>query len=349
MFCVLWICDQSNSFFCSVKITCEMGKNILIFKPNTLEKHKAGYLIGCYKEFEDCEAYYITDDAVLNNFTQCIGYVGKSLKHSKLRIKSLFINSCSGKIVVNNDVSKSQSILEIVYDYEGFKNSDIVYRESESYGKHFKNLTDELRKNRLGVSENGKKSMIKCSLLSTIFLTELILKIIYAFKPLLRYSATFLHFKESVVNLKWFLNKLVEEKKLTPKMGNAFVAKIIDLLIGIILLNWFLKYEVNILSFIETTIEDIITNLKGLLVYLMGSPIGLKLNYSFNKILGKFFFYHISLWRVFLLGMESLLTSSFKFLVLPGALGFSFQVAMFSDIVSIATFHVYCIYVYAAR
>ncbi|XP_060523018.1 phosphatidylinositol N-acetylglucosaminyltransferase subunit Q [Cylas formicarius] len=81
----------------------------------------------------------------------------------------------------------------------------------------------------------------------------------------------------------------------------------------------------------------------------MGSPIGLKLNHAFNNSLGMFFFYHINLWRIFLQATRPLLNEYFLFLVLPAVLGVSFQFAMLIDIVSMMTFHVYCIYVYAAR
>ncbi|XP_018570884.1 phosphatidylinositol N-acetylglucosaminyltransferase subunit Q isoform X2 [Anoplophora glabripennis] len=222
--------------------------------------------------------------------------------------------------------------------------------EGDSYGKHFKFIAEELRKSNLdGLKINGRKSFLASTALIIIFILNVILKVLNILKPMLQYSATFLHFENNALNLRWFLEEIVGKKKLSPKTGNMLVAKIVDLVIGIVLLNWFLRYESSILNFIETIIEDIITNLKGLLLYLMGSPIGLKLNHSFNNTLGKFFFYHISLWRVFLQGTEPLLRAYFKYLVLPGALGFSFQTAMFSDIVSIATFHVYCIYVYAAR
>lgn len=81
----------------------------------------------------------------------------------------------------------------------------------------------------------------------------------------------------------------------------------------------------------------------------MGSPVGLKLNYSFNKTLGNFFLYHISLWRAFLQATSPLLKLGLHLLVIPGALGLSFQAALISDLVAFSTFHVYCIYVYAAR
>lgn len=89
--------------------------------------------------------------------------------------------------------------------------------------------------------------------------------------------------------------------------------------------------------------------LRNLLIYLMGSPIGLKLNYSFNHSLGRFFFYHINLWRVFLQAIHHQLGVFFQIILIPGYFGISFVIAIFCDIVTIVTFHTYCIYVYAAR
>ncbi|KAJ8923233.1 hypothetical protein NQ315_001789 [Exocentrus adspersus] len=325
------------------------SRNVLVFLPNTLEKNKSGYIKGCHKKFHDCEAYYITEEIVSNNYSQCIGYIGKTYKNSKHKTAcNLFINIFSNEICINNDCERNYSVVSVVYDYKGFKHSDVVPRECDNYGKHFKFLAEELR-NSLNGSTNGRKSLTATVLVPVIFIVDIMLKVIQVLKPLLLYSATFLHFEENTVNLKWFLLDLIQKKHLSPKTGNILVAKIIDLTIGIVLLNWCLKNENDILNYIQTGIEDIITGLKGLLLYLMGSPIGLKLNHSFNNNLGKFFFYHISLWRVFLQGTQPLLRAYFRYLVLPGALGFSFQIAMGSDIISIATFHVYCIYVYAAR
>ncbi|KAJ8979970.1 hypothetical protein NQ317_013718 [Molorchus minor] len=248
--------------------------------------------------------------------------------------------------MINNNV-KRKSVVEVIYDYKGFKSAEI-YNDSDTYGKHFNILSNKLKAHSNG-KENGKKYIVTRLVLHLIFLNDLLIKFFNMCKPILIYSATFLHFEESIHNLKWFLINIIEEKNVTPKLGNILLAKIVDMVIGIILLNWFLQNEDEVINIIQTTIADIVTSLKDLLLYLMGSPIGLKLNYAFNKTLGKFFFYHISLWRVFLQGMQPLLKSNFKYLVLPGALGFSFQIAMLSDIISIVTFHVYCIYVYAAR
>lgn len=93
----------------------------------------------------------------------------------------------------------------------------------------------------------------------------------------------------------------------------------------------------------------VIKELKQLLLVLMGSPAGLKLNYAFNRTLGIFAFYNISLWRAFVQTIMPLLKCALNAMIIPGILGLSYQIALFIDILAFNTFHVYCIYVYAAR
>lgn len=81
----------------------------------------------------------------------------------------------------------------------------------------------------------------------------------------------------------------------------------------------------------------------------MGSPVGLKLNFAFSHNLGKFFLYHITLWETFLMVTKPLMKYALRLLIIPGAFGLTYQAALISDLISFATFHVYCIYVYAAR
>lgn len=95
--------------------------------------------------------------------------------------------------------------------------------------------------------------------------------------------------------------------------------------------------------------QKIIYELKNLLIFLMGSPIGLKLNYAFNRTLGTFFFYHIFLWKTFMQFMKPYLYSICCVLLFPASFGLSFQAAVLEDLIKICTIHVYCIYIYAAR
>lgn len=46
---------------------------------------------------------------------------------------------------------------------------------------------------------------------------------------------------------------------------------------------------------------------------------------------------------------KSMMKYALRLLVIPGSFGLTYQAALISDLISFATFHVYCIYVYAAR
>lgn len=163
------------------------------------------------------------------------------------------------------------------------------------------------------------------------------------------YSTTFLHFKNTLITFEIFIFNLINERKIKLKTKSFLYSKLFDFFIGLLCLYYFFLYEKSIVNFIETTGEAIIEHLKWLLKELMGSPAGLKLNFAFNKTLGIFFFYNISLWKAFLQAMNPILKKSLHLLILPGFFGFTFQVALLADFISFATFHVYCIYVYAAR
>lgn len=82
---------------------------------------------------------------------------------------------------------------------------------------------------------------------------------------------------------------------------------------------------------------------------LKGSPAGLKLNYAFNAALVHFFFYNVSLWQTFVTAVIPILKSALDVLIMIGVFGLSYQIALFTDVIKFITFHVYCIYVYAAR
>lgn len=158
-----------------------MIKNILVFIPNTLKRNQTGYLKGCYRKFEDCEAFYITDEVLSNNCKQCIGYIGKSFRNSKCRENNcLFLNNSNSnyKILINNDDYGGHSTTDIIYDYHGFKNSEIICKECDTYGKHFKIIAEELRKSNLNShKDNGKKTCLGSISLIMIFILDVILKV----------------------------------------------------------------------------------------------------------------------------------------------------------------------------
>lgn len=102
-------------------------------------------------------------------------------------------------------------------------------------------------------------------------------------------------------------------------------------------------------------LEEIAKQVELLIHWLMGIPIGLKLNLPLNRFLGNFFLHLLRLWTEFLrLTLRSLSTSPLLRFGVNAALslvgfGFTFAVAAVSDFVSCLTFHVHCFYIYAAR
>ncbi|XP_054278317.1 phosphatidylinositol N-acetylglucosaminyltransferase subunit Q isoform X2 [Macrosteles quadrilineatus] len=95
--------------------------------------------------------------------------------------------------------------------------------------------------------------------------------------------------------------------------------------------------------------QVVLISLKDMVRYLMGSPADLKLNGPLNNVLGKFFLFHVDLWWAFLGYSRPLLELGLQAFVCLGCLGLSFQIAILADLLAIASFHVYIIYVYAAR
>jgi len=89
--------------------------------------------------------------------------------------------------------------------------------------------------------------------------------------------------------------------------------------------------------------------LQALIEWLMGNPAGLKLNRPLNETLGKFFLYHIYLWRTYITFVYPLLNYVAAMLRFSWILGLTFQLAFLSDLLSLLTIHIYCFHVYAAR
>ncbi|CAG9773724.1 unnamed protein product [Ceutorhynchus assimilis] len=318
--------------------------NILVFIPKNFLPDKSGFIQGFYKNHENSEAYYITNSQVVSQCTDHIGYTGKFLTGDFLGKNTIFIEYGTTNIRVNHD--SGSIITQVYYDYEAFRNSNVLCNNEEdtNYGIHIRELNEKLGLNKRR-THNNKPNILYWLIVLLNLVTKLFLKL----RPLMKSSAIFTHLDSNIKTLKWFLTVLNEERSFSPRIGNTVTAKLIDLILGVAFIYVCIDYKCLIISNFDHISQIFVTNLRELLIYLMGSPIGLKLNYAFNNSLGKFFFCHINLWMVFLHTMQPLLDAIFLIILLPALLGFSCQIAIFSDIISVATFHVYCIYIYAAR
>lgn len=106
----------------------------------------------------------------------------------------------------------------------------------------------------------------------------------------------------------------------------------------------------DISALILSKTQDTVTSLSGILNWIMGAPAGLKLNYQLNLFLGSFFKYNIYVWTTYLsVVLKPILSSFLRCCLMSGILGFSLQLSLLQDIISLVTVHIYCFYVFASR
>ncbi|XP_068152772.1 uncharacterized protein PIG-Q [Drosophila tropicalis] len=160
-------------------------------------------------------------------------------------------------------------------------------------------------------------------------------------------------FKYAVENR--FINKLMmhtcvykhhKEWQETYDKGSRRTNIIIDRILGIILMMILFKYVSHPSDFLIKMSHGIIKQLYALLRVLEGSPIGMKLNIHLNNFFLDCFKYHIELWSTFLNIIEPVVREVFLAIGVFGYLGFTYQIALLADLISIVGLHAHCFYVY---
>ena len=358
-------------------------KSLLIFLPNRLYKEKSGYMFGkvVYDDNTGIKKFYVIGICKLDNLetikcANIIGYYsGTDHKRGYVDKKYLdWINIClhtnashedniydyglKGIIVNNKKISTLHCHTVItVYDQLALQETELFAYRTAS-GDHFYELMKIIQSKQVEkeIQKKGKLTYIKETLLVyhmfLYFYPILLLsKIMNKLSPVLKYSFLGLHVNGWLENVKWMLITVIQNKRFTLKTGNYILAVVIDMLLGIFLLQLLLHYleYTSPSQILLNNAEKVVTFLKDLIHWLMGVPAGLKLNHALNNMLGKFFLYHIHLWWTFLIFMKPVMDFAFKVLVLFGKLGITFQIAIAADLLALVSFHAYCIYVYAAR
>ncbi|XP_034935223.1 phosphatidylinositol N-acetylglucosaminyltransferase subunit Q [Chelonus insularis] len=364
-------------------------KSLLIFIPNNFPSEKHGYIHGkVYNDYEsNSKKFFITNmqclDEVSNNkgpstgIIESIGYYSgctdiqdlkkrgndwivislrplQCLKSSK-EVHDYYLQ----KIFIDNKIVDSCDYYTviIIYDTTALLKTEL-FRHHNATGNHFLQLKDILE--RKAIDDKMKRNNYFSFLKEIIFMHTLWLfmyPVLYSYKitnkllPIFKYSTLGLHLNKWLENSNWILLTLIQDKKFSLKTINHIFATIFDILLGILFIKFFLYVIGNTLlsQILLDNAEIVVDSLKNLVYWLMGSPAGLKLNYSFSKILGKFFLYHIHFWWLFLVSIKPVMDFFFEVLLLFGRLGITFQIAIAADILALVSFHAYCIYVYAAR
>jgi phosphatidylinositol glycan class Q protein len=126
---------------------------------------------------------------------------------------------------------------------------------------------------------------------------------------------------------------------------------LLDVVVGLTLMIWLLHDDKTtiVARSLLSVAETVATELEQLLQWMMGVPAGLKLNQPLAQFLGKFFLYHIFLWKAYLKALEPFAAMVLSSACLTGILGVSVLLTVVQDILSMMTLHIYCFYVYAAR
>lgn len=303
---------DSKEIFFKGYITTSNDNNVTIY----ITKYANGDIVWPAKQRENeiygyCGEYL--PKKVSNRFSNFLDIE----QNTTLKINKIQLN---GKQVIT-----TTSCILMLYDYNSIKDSQAITDSKNSYFTKLVNLIQE---------EHGLVNKDDTNISNQQWLA----------------SSMFLqHICNYWRLLRWLISTLRRDKKVAVKQGNLILAIVMDIILGYIALQWLSQDKRDISIGLMGVLEKLINSLYSLLKWLMGAPVGLKLNNAFNKMLGKYFSYHVQLWWLFLDVSGEKLYIILDIYHYIGYLGFTFQTAIVSDLICIATFHSYCIYVYAAR
>lgn len=153
--------------------------------------------------------------------------------------------------------------------------------------------------------------------------------------------------------ISWGFSKLVLSEqytkwKITKATRQRTVNIVLDKMLGIIVMVILLLFITQPGDYLIQVSHFVIQQLRYLLGALKGSPIGLKLNDHLNNFFLDCFTYHIDLWATFLDLIEPIVRQLFVPMALLGLMGFSFQLAMLADLISLVGLHAHSFYIYTA-
>lgn len=151
-------------------------EKVFVFLPDTLSIKRPGYIKGFFKNAGTSQAYYITSDQISNkNSDDCIGYVSRNYNKSDcLKNILIYVNGSNGKISFNSDHITKSHVVEIIYDYNGLKNSKIS--NCQEWGVHFKILSNYLRINEDNM-KNNRKTLLTYVVTKLVFFLDVLLKV----------------------------------------------------------------------------------------------------------------------------------------------------------------------------
>ncbi|KAG5318952.1 PIGQ acetylglucosaminyltransferase, partial [Pseudoatta argentina] len=357
-----------------------MANNLLIFIPQTLCTEKSGYVLGkvIHDTCSNLKKFYIislrkTDPVEsIKSTLDVIGYhsneneaIDEFLERKHANWIHIVTKSsedgrdkeyCLLKIILNNkkiDLSAMRTMI-VLYNQRALQGIEL-FESNATSGDHFHELAKlvQSKKDELKIKSRFVciwETLLIYHVSFYLYLVLFLSKATDRLLPILKYSSLGLHIHDWLENVKWMLATIIRNRGIKLKTGNYALAIVIDMALGIFVLQLLRYYiEDQPSQLLLNNAEKVVETLKELINWLMGVPAGLKLNHALNNTMGKFFLYHIQLWWTFLIFLKPLLDLAFEVLLLFGKLGVTFQISIVADLLALVSFHTYCIYVYAAR
>uniref|UniRef100_A0A8D9A771 Phosphatidylinositol N-acetylglucosaminyltransferase subunit Q n=1 Tax=Cacopsylla melanoneura TaxID=428564 RepID=A0A8D9A771_9HEMI len=345
--------------------------SVIIIYPSELYNGNSSLLKGTVRFDSNCVYFF-----VLNNVVECrdeqISNIGfcKNVSHTnygKLResmpkqtnwIELQIADNCMDvtKLFIKDQEFNVNNVdvTFVQYDETSFLKSKLLnYNQEDGSStkdcfQALQQLVQTSHKDQSQLEENVPKAV--SSLGVVVEALEKVLNICRFFK-IFTFFSMYNHFTSMLECMLWCLTS-IQARKHKLKLLNYFTCLVLDILVGAYLLHYFhrlLHSQDELFTLISNKCESLVSSLHQLVVWLQGNPAGLKLNHPLTFLLGKFYIYHIQLWWSFLVLCRPLLELMYRAFLLVGYCGFTFQLCIVSDLLTLATFHAYCIYVYAAR
>lgn len=320
---------------------------IFIYAPNNLKNSKPlyGYI---QSQIDETSIYIITDTTHKN--LQYLGHVGDTQIPEPDTFVQLYLKNEQyelGTVKINKITTQNQIFIK--YNKLLFQKSRLLTQSEH----RFQTLAKLIQSYDSDTSEEAYQNgtHLECLFFtSTLYFTILLNRIIQLCKilePMIKYSSIGTHLVGWLERIQLITSTLTTGH-LDLKTRNLIISISFDILCGYILVYYVSYLKEPATSLIMRIVDSAVSNLRELLQWLMGSPVGLKLNNSFNVLLGHFFLYHINLWWTFLM-VGAPLVQLLHSLLWLGPMGLTFVTAVLADLIALGTFHVYCIYVYASR
>jgi phosphatidylinositol glycan class Q protein len=123
-----------------------------------------------------------------------------------------------------------------------------------------------------------------------------------------------------------------------------------DIIIGIALGSYILDNADGVTAAINVVLDDwSLKGLKSMIMWLTDWPAGLKLNNELAFFLGELFLWVIEYWSNMVENFRPMLPHAIYFIGFSSFAGASMPIALFSDLLSLLTIHIYSFYVASAR